>query len=288
MPRPSGAERRNSRDVELGLAEEHVGAAVGERDQFAQDDAGGRGRQPAQVLELDLALVAGEVAQHGAQVGQIDQREALRVGVVEDQPETGLLRLVQAEHLAQQQRTEARDGGADRHALADAAERVVLRDGCRGHPVLADRLGAREQLLARLPRRRDAGQVALDVCGEHRHALGRQLLGEALQRAGLAGAGGAGDEAVPVHHAQGNADLGAGHRFAVHERTEVERRGGEGVARDHRLHLLGIERSAATRRSARLGRRCGAAQPADPGDRCGRRSACAALRHRLAAAAPRA
>ena len=62
MPRPSGATRRKSRHVELGLAEEHVGALVGEGDQLAQDDAGRRRRQPAEVLELGLALVAGEVA----------------------------------------------------------------------------------------------------------------------------------------------------------------------------------------------------------------------------------
>ena len=198
--------------VELRLAEEHVGAAVGERDELAQDDAGGRGRQSAEVLELGLALVAGEVGEHRAQVGQVDQREPVRVGVVEHEPEARLLRLVQAQHLAQQQRTEARDGRADRDALADAAEGEVLGDGCRGLPVLADRLGAREQLLVRLPRRRDAGQVALDVGGEHRDALRGELLGEPLQGARLARAGRAGDEAVAVHHAERDADLRLGHR----------------------------------------------------------------------------
>ncbi len=140
----AAAVRRDAQEivhVELGLAEEDVCAVVGEGDQLAEDDPSGRGRQTAQFLELGLALVAGEVAEHGAEVRQVDQRETVRVGIVEHQPEAGLLRLVQAEHLAEQQRTEARNGGADRNAFADAAEGEVLGDGCLGLPVLADRAG---------------------------------------------------------------------------------------------------------------------------------------------------
>jgi hypothetical protein len=46
----------------------------------------------------------------------------------------------------------------------------------------------------------DAGQVALDVGQEHRHADGAEALGHHLQRDGLAGAGGARDQAVAVGH----------------------------------------------------------------------------------------
>jgi hypothetical protein len=46
-----------------------------------------------------------------------------------------------------------------------------------------------------------AGQVALDVGHEHRHADAREILGQGLQGHGLAGAGGAGDEAVAVGQA---------------------------------------------------------------------------------------
>ena len=45
---------------------------------------------------------------------------------------------------------------------------------------------------------RDAGQVALDVGGEHRHAGIREAFRQHLQGDGLAGAGGAGDQAVAV------------------------------------------------------------------------------------------
>ncbi len=190
---------------------------------------------PPRSLELGLALVAGEVAQHGAQVRQVDERQPVRVGVVEHQPEARLLRLVEPEHLAQQQRPEpaTRSRARALPVPMPPSAKYSVTDAV-GLPVLPDSACARQQLLVRLARRRDAGEVALDVGGEHRDALGRELLGEPLQRAGLAGAGRAGDEPVPVHHAERDADLRLRHRVAVHERAEVERRRLERVAGDDR------------------------------------------------------
>ena len=48
----------------------------------------------------------------------------------------------------------------------------------------------------------DAGEVALDVGGEDRHAGARKTLGHHLQRHGLAGSGCAGHEAMPVRQTQ--------------------------------------------------------------------------------------
>ena len=48
----------------------------------------------------------------------------------------------------------------------------------------------------------DAGEVALHVGAEHRHAGAAELLGQDLQGDRLAGAGGAGDQAVPVGQRQ--------------------------------------------------------------------------------------
>ena len=67
----------------------------------------------------------------------------------------------------------------------------------------ADVLGALQQEVLRLAGRGDAGQVALDVGGEHRNAGAGESLGQHLQRHGLAGAGRAGGEAVPVGQPQG-------------------------------------------------------------------------------------
>jgi YebC/PmpR family DNA-binding regulatory protein len=74
-----------------------------------------------------------------------------------------------------------------------------------------------------LPAWRDAGQVALHVGHEHRHAELAEVLGQGLQRDGLAGAGGAGDQAVAV--GQGGQQLAAGCRRAGRKGRQDEKRG---------------------------------------------------------------
>ena len=103
---------------------------------------------------------------------------------------------------------EAGHGRAHRHAGADAAEREELdREGGR-RPVVSPVSVARWVILSLLAAGcGEAGQVALDVGDDDRDAGGGQLLGQHLQRLGLAGAGGARDQAVPVHHRQRHPDL---------------------------------------------------------------------------------
>ena len=76
--------------------------------------------------------------------------------------------------------------------------------GVQSSPVSLARCG---DLVVALPGPRQPGQVALDVGHQHRHAGRRQLLGDHLQRLRLAGARGAGDQAVPVDGGQRDADL---------------------------------------------------------------------------------
>src|SRR3546814_3342375 len=59
-----------------------------------------------------------------------------------------------------------------------------------------DGRGPLAQEVLRLAGHREAREVALDVGAEHRDAGLRETLGQDLQGDGLAGAGGAGDEAV--------------------------------------------------------------------------------------------
>ena len=61
----------------------------------------------------------------------------------------------------------------------------------------------------------DPGQVALDVSGEHRDALLRELLGEDLQRSRLPGPGRAGDQTVTVCRTQRQQNLGIRFELAV-------------------------------------------------------------------------
>jgi hypothetical protein len=119
---------------------------------------------------------------------------------VEDQPERRLLRVVQVEDLAQQDRAELGERRADGRRAALAAEGEELDGVRRGRPVVAGVLHARLDTSVVLARPRHPGQVALDVGQEHGHTGVRQLPRQRLQRLRLAGAGRAGHEAVPVEH----------------------------------------------------------------------------------------
>src|SRR6185369_9042511 len=67
-------------------------------------------------------------------------------------------------------------------------------------------------------RLRHAGEVALGVGEEHRHAQAREALGEHSQRYRFAGAGGAGDHAVAVAVArmQVNFAIAFADKYLVH------------------------------------------------------------------------
>ena len=221
--------------LELRLAEERVRALVGERDQLAQDHPCCRAGETTEVLEVGLALVGGEVLDHLAKVGEVQQRQPGLVGVVEDQPERGLLGLVEPEHLRQQGRPERGHRHPQRDAGALAADGEVLHRETLGAPLLAHRGRALDDLRVLLAGRRQPGEVALDVRGEDRDAGGGELLGEELQGLRLAGAGRTGHETVPVEHRERDPNGYAGQGGLVqHQAAELERRTLEGVPGGHR------------------------------------------------------
>ncbi len=142
--------------------------------------------RPPSSLSSGLPSSPRQVLDDRAQVGQVEQGEAGPVGVVEDQPEGGLLGLVEPEHLGEQGRAERRHRRPQRDARALAAQRVELdREAgrCQVWPTEAAPLG---QLVAGRAGRGQAGEVALDVGGEDRHAVGGELLGQELEGLGLA------------------------------------------------------------------------------------------------------
>ena len=131
-------------DLELRGAEERIGLLLLELDDLADDDPDGGGRHAAVLGHLGLALVRVEVVEQRAQVLEVDQRQLLVVGVLEGQRQDRLLRLVQVEHLRQQDRPEARDRCAQPHALAVTIERQELdRERLRRVVGEADGLRAR-------------------------------------------------------------------------------------------------------------------------------------------------
>ena len=210
-------------DVELGLAEEDVGAGLLEHDDRAKEDADRGARHPAVVGEDRLAVVRGEVLERRGEVLEVEQRQVVVVAVLEDEREDRGLRVVEVEDLAEEQRAERVGGGPDLGAelarqrqVLDRVTGRLVRPPERGHPL--DDLRVR-----RVARRRHPRQVALDIGHEDRHARLGQLSGEQLEGLRLAGARGPGDESVAVHHAQRHLDarivveLARKHRAADHE-----------------------------------------------------------------------
>ena len=94
------------------------------------------------------------------------------------------------------------DRRADRVALHAEHVPEDRRHAFVGVVGLAEFGGALGEFRVRLAGHGDARQVALDVGAEHRNAGAGEALGQHLQGDGFAGAGGAGDQAVPVGERQ--------------------------------------------------------------------------------------
>ena len=93
------------RDVELRLAEEQAGALLLQFDEFPVQHAQGRLRHAAIARQL-LGIEALKIAHHGLQIGQVENRQVLIVAELEEQRQHTLLRIIEVEHLREQERTE--------------------------------------------------------------------------------------------------------------------------------------------------------------------------------------
>ncbi len=186
------------RDVERRLAEEAVRALLLQHEERALDGADG-GLRDIAVAGGEVARLVGDISEERLQILEVEEEEALLVGEAEGDVEHALLGVVQVEQAGKEERPDLRDGRTDGMALL--AEEVPEDDREGLELVLggeADLLGALgEEVLGRACLR-EAGEVALHVGAEDRHAGGGEALGHDLQRYGLAGAGGAGDQAVAI------------------------------------------------------------------------------------------
>lgn len=150
---------------------------------------------------------------------------------MEDQPQAGLLGVVEPQALRQQGRPEHRHRRPNRDPLALPPEGVELGRVCRGRPLLADVARPCGDLVVRHAGAGHAREVTLDVGEEDRDTLLDELLGHQLEGLGLAGARRARDQAVPVHHRERDLDLGVLVGRVVEDGgPELERRPVEGVA----------------------------------------------------------
>ena len=192
-------------DVEGRTAEEQVGALVLEAQEGALDGADG-GRGHIAVLGGEFRRVLAHEIEHGAEVLQVIEQEAVVVGDLEDDVQDAGLRLVQLHQAAQQVRAHVGDGRA--HGMALLAIDVEEADGAALELRVLD-AELRQALLdetGKLARLADAGEVALHVGHEAGHAGLAEGFGQHLQGDGLAGTGGAGDEAVAVRHLSDDGD----------------------------------------------------------------------------------
>ena len=134
------------------------------------------------------------------QILQIEQQQALLVGDAERRIQHAALRVVQFEQVREQQRTDFRHRRA--HRMTGLSVDVPERDRITALLITLARNQSETSIgfLVRLTGRGDAGEVALHVGREHRHAHAREAFGEHLQRDCFAGAGSTGDEPVSIAH----------------------------------------------------------------------------------------
>ena len=169
-PRPSRVVRIRSAILERRLAEEVGAALLLENEQRALDRADRRLRDIA-VAGADLVGAVGDVGEQRLQILEVEKQQALLVGDPEGDVEHAFLRVGEVHQARQKQRPHFRDGGADRMALF--AEQVPEDDRELLEVVrvelIASARSRRGNPLARPSG--DAGEVALHVGAEDRHAL---------------------------------------------------------------------------------------------------------------------
>jgi hypothetical protein len=188
-------------EIERGFAEESLAALLVEHQELALDGADTR--------LADIAVLGGELAgvfrhplQHRLKVLEVEQQQALLVGDLEDDVEHALLGLVELQQAGHQHRPDLAHRGADGMALLAEQVPVGDREGAAGIAIDRELLRPLDRAWIVAALLADACEITLHVGHEHRHAEGGETLGDGLQRHRLAGAGGAGNQPVPVAELQ--------------------------------------------------------------------------------------
>ena len=196
-----GAGAHHVVEVECRFAEEILQPLAAQHQQTALDGAD-RCRGDIAIGLAQLGAALGNMHQKGAQILEVEQKQVLVFRQLEGDIEHTFLGVIEIEHAREQQRPHLRDRGAQRMTARPEHIPEHAGRGRVGVILKPDRLGARDQLGVKLgaftARGGHAGQIALHIGDEDRNAGIGKALGEDLQRYRLAGAGGAGDQAVPI------------------------------------------------------------------------------------------
>ena len=187
-------------DVERRLAEELAALLVLDDEELALDRADRCLRHVAVGRRERLGVLGNEL-QERAQVLEIEEQKPLLVRHPERDVEHTFLRVVEVEEPREQQWPHLRDRCP--YAVTLLTEKVPEHDRkAVGHVFDADLFRALDESILRVAGRGDAGKIALDVRRKDRHAGIGKAFRQHLERDRLAGAGRAGDEAVPVGEAE--------------------------------------------------------------------------------------
>ena len=194
--------------VEGGFTEELVAALALDLQHGTLDGAHAGGGDIA-VFGGELGGVLAHEVEHQLEVFQVDQQQVVVIGDAEHGVEHTGLDFGQLHQAGQQLRAHGGDGGAHREALL--AEDVEEAGGAAGELRVFDtEFGhAFFDESAELSGLADAGKVAFHVGHEAGDACLGEGLCENLQGYGLAGTGGAGNQAVAVGHLAYEVDVSA-------------------------------------------------------------------------------
>jgi hypothetical protein len=156
-------------ELQRGLTEELLTAFLLQLQQRALDGGDG-GRADQAVLRTDGLGVLGDMPEQGGEVLEVQQRQALLVGVLEGHGQGAGLGIGQAQQARQQQRAHLGNRGAD--GVAGDAEDIpehhrLRRRRIAAHPELD---GTLRELGILGAGRGHTGEIAFHVRAEHRHA----------------------------------------------------------------------------------------------------------------------
>ena len=161
-------------DVERRFGEEALAALGGQHMHPAQHGTEALGADTAIAL-LEVFALTLDMLQQADQVLEVDQLQPFTLGMIEGQVHQATLGVVQFQQGRHQLRPHGSHAGT--HRMPTLAEQIPQPDGSGLRlPVIDAEAGeAFIDARMRVTRRGDAGEVTLDVGGEHRHSHARKL-----------------------------------------------------------------------------------------------------------------
>ena len=194
-------------DVERRFAEERIAALVFQDGDCALDRADAGLGYVAVVQGIFLRVLA-DMDEHRLKVMQVAQFIPFVPRNAEKDVHDAALRLVEAQHTAQQQGTHLFHSGTDRMSLfgINIPEYGGVLFVIEGIGIHAAALQPPVQAFAADPGFHHAAQVAFDIAQENRHAHVGKAFRQDLQGNGFPCAGGPGDQPVPVGHGRQQID----------------------------------------------------------------------------------